>query len=247
MNNSGEWKPGRFAFKDGKLEISTDRAELAVQSRLITWLVAEAFNEHFLKHCRGRLLDLGCGKVPFYEFYRNHVEETVCADWGNTLHGSRHVDVTCDLTKPLPFQDDEFDTVLLSDVLEHIATPQQLMNEVSRVLRRNGRLILNVPFMYWLHETPHDYYRYTEFALRRMTELSGLDVLLLEPLGGPSAVLADISAKRLIQIPGIGSLLARMVQSLCRVWLQLAKRNVVGNDGKQLFPSEYFMIARKPG
>jgi len=38
MDNSGEWKPGGFAVKDGKLGISTDRAELAVQSRLITWL-----------------------------------------------------------------------------------------------------------------------------------------------------------------------------------------------------------------
>ena len=74
----------------------------------------------------------------------------------------------------LPFGDSEFDTIILSDVLEHIPVPEHLWKEMARILSRNGKIIMNVPFYYCLHEAPHDCSRYTEFALRRFVEMSGL-------------------------------------------------------------------------
>jgi SAM-dependent methyltransferase len=108
------------------------------------------------------LLDLGCGKVPFYARYREYVSETVCVDWSNSLHGNGHVDAECDLTQELPFADASFDTILLSDVLEHIPAPERLWREMARLLKPGGELLSSVPFFYWLHEEPYDYYRYTK-------------------------------------------------------------------------------------
>jgi len=51
-------------------------------------------------------------------------------------------------TKKLPFNENEFDTVILSDVLEHLPTPENIINEIYRVLAKNGKLLLNVPFLY---------------------------------------------------------------------------------------------------
>ena len=108
------------------------------------------------------------------------------------------------MTKELPFDDNEFDTIILSDVLEHIPVPEQLWNEMTRILAHNGKIIMNVPFYYWLHEEPYDYYRYTEFALRRYVEMSALNLILLEPLGGAPEVMADIFAKNISLLPKLG-------------------------------------------
>jgi SAM-dependent methyltransferase len=175
------------------------------------------------------------------------VEEVTCVDWQNTAHGTQHVDHVCDLTGPLPLADDAFDTVLLSDVLEHIPTPQRLMDEIARVLKPGGKLILNVPFLYWLHETPHDFHRYTEFALRRLAESARLDVVVLEPFGGPLEVIADIAAKRLVRVPGVGGLLSQGVQSVCRVWVACLRAVGRRRPVVAKFPSGYFLVAQKHG
>ena len=63
------------------------------------------------------------------------------------------------------------------------------MRGLARVLRPGGKLLLCVPFFYWIHEEPHDYYRYTEFALARFCELSELKIICLEAYGGLPEVL----------------------------------------------------------
>ena len=82
---------------------------------------------------------------------------------------------------------------------------------MSRLLAPGGKVLLNVPFYYQLHEEPHDYYRYTEFALRRFAENTGFEVLHLEAIGGAVEILADLMAK-LLCAPGCRG--ARAVQYL---------------------------------
>src|SRR5206468_3217360 len=101
-------------------------------------------------------------------------------DWPNSPHGVTHADVIADLGRPLPFPSSCFDGVLLSSVLEHLADPVATLGEASRVLRPGGVLVLELPFLYWLHEEPHDFGRYTEFALRRFADMVGLEVKLLQ-------------------------------------------------------------------
>lgn len=45
----------------------------------------------------------------------------------------------------LPFKDASFDTVLCSEVLEHLENDKKALIEVSRILKRNGRVIISVP------------------------------------------------------------------------------------------------------
>lgn len=245
MKNVNQWRPSRYIVSNGTLYPSRNTRELAVSSRLYVGLNAQAYNEHFHQHCRGRLLDLGCGKVPFYEFYRDYVDGIVCVDWNGTLHGAKHVDVFCDLTKRLPFNNQEFDTVLLSDVLEHIPTPQCLIREIARILRVDGKLILNVPFAYNLHESPHDYFRYTEFALRRMVEAAGLEVAILQSYGSTITVVADGLAKSVCRSPLVGGALAACIQSCASIVLMLTRRINRASTYSSRFPSMYFLVARK--
>jgi hypothetical protein len=57
--------------------------------------------------------------------------------------------------------------------MEHLAEPESFLGETYRVLRKKGKIILTTPFMWGIHEAPHDYYRYTEYGLRYLLEKTG--------------------------------------------------------------------------
>ena len=146
---------------------------------------------------RGLLLDLGCGKIPLYEIYRDRISDSVCVDWPKSLHTNPNIDHEFDLNHPIPLPDGHFDTVLLTDVLEHLPNPWLLWKEISRLLKPFGKAMVGVPFLYWIHEAPYDYYRYTEHALRRFCDENGFNVVEIESYGGPVEVILDIIAKQI--------------------------------------------------
>jgi len=215
---------------------------VAVASRIMADAIARMYGEYLPRHARGRLIDLGCGKAPLYVVYRDLVDAVTCVDWAGSLHRNEHLDCECDLSRPLPFGDAQFDTIVLSDVLEHIADPQALCREMARILAPGGRLLMNTPFYYWLHEVPHDYYRYTEFALRDLLARSGLEVLHLEPLGGIREVLADLTARCLERVPGAGPPLADLVQIAASA-VGRRPAGAAGPPKTELFPLGYFLVA----
>lgn len=242
MKYSESWKPTKFAFRDGRIEVGPS---VSGGSWGLTHLVAKAYQRHLPAHARGKLIDLGCGTVPLYAAYRSLVEEVTCVDWASNKHDARHLDVEHDLNRPLPLATDRYDTVILSDVLEHIRRPEPLLAEVARILAPGGKLLLNVPFFYWLHEQPYDYFRYSEHALRSFMNECGLELILLESLGGVPEVLADVLGKHLNQLPVVGSSAARLLQrcgGIVNAFPPFARALAPSN---QRFPMGYFLVAAK--
>ena len=244
MKHEAEWVPTKYATRGGHLHAGPE-ARGAVW--LIAELVAEGYERLLSEHARGRLVDLGCGRVPLYGAYRARVASVTCVDWSESAHGGRHLDVTTDLGERLPFEDGAFDTVILSDVLEHLARPDVLLGEIARVLAPGGRLIGNTPFLYWLHEQPHDHFRYTEHALRLLARAAGLEPLLVEPFGGGLEVVTDVLAKHAAVVPLVGrplaEVLGRGVHLLTRSGV--ARRALAAS--RQRFPLGYFFVAERVG
>jgi len=242
MRNQDRWVATKFESHRGHLRGSRVANELGVGSRLICDLVAAEYDRHLSQHATGRLLDLGCGKAPLFGAYQPFVTEVICVDWA----AGDYIDVECDLSQPLLFEDGRFDTIILSDVLEHIAEPAALWREMTRVLAPGGKVIMNVPFYYSIHAHPHDYYRYTNFALERFVQTNGLKLLYLVPVGGVVEIFADLTAKVLSKGGRIGESLAAFTQS---VVLHFG-RTLIGarllRVSSRLFPLGYFMIAQKP-
>lgn len=245
MKNKDRWIPSKFVHRKGKLIGSRNPKELGIGSRLVADITAGFYDTNLKRYAGGKLIDLGCGKVPLFETYKDLVSDNICVDWEQTFHKNDYLDFECDLTKELPFNDGEFDTIILSDVLEHIPQPGKFWREMSRILVKKGKILMNVPFYYWLHETPHDYYRYTEYALRRFAESTDFEILLLEALGGTPEILADILAKHLQKIPFLGSPLAIGIQYLTHAFIRTSLGKYLSKKTSKTFPLGYFLVAEK--
>lgn len=121
----------------------------------------------------GRVLDLGCADCRARDWLVNC--QYVGLDYPLTardLYGTRP-DVFGD-GAALPFADASFDTVLLLDVLEHVADADAVLHEIARVLRPRGRVLISMPFLYPVHDAPHDYRRYTSHGLMERVRRAGL-------------------------------------------------------------------------
>jgi SAM-dependent methyltransferase len=208
------WKPTKICTPS--LTVPADAASVGAGSTLMATLVGRWYAAVLVQHARGVMVELGAGAMPYYDLYRRQVQEVWCLDWPQSLHLQPHADLWCDLNAGIPLCSGMADTLMLADVLEHIYRPQALLAEMHRVLRPGGVAVLNTPFMYWVHEAPHDYFRYTPHALERMARDAGFEVLRLDAVGGSLCVLADVAGKLLQSLRvfgvGLGAPLARGVQ-----------------------------------
>lgn len=243
MRDSEAWQPTKYVERGGNWRVSGDPRELSPASRLSSSLALAATERAIATHARGHLADFGCGKVPLYGLYRSFVDQVTCIDWPQSLHAGHHIDVAADLNQRIGLPDEAFDTILSSSVLEHIWAHGTFWDEMVRTLRPGGKIILIVPFVYGLHEEPHDYFRWTRHALARACEERGLRVRELEAYGGGFDVLADLFVRSLgaVSMPLAGwtaSLLAKLLRG------GLSRR--LSPHGHAKLPLGYVLVAEKP-
>jgi SAM-dependent methyltransferase len=237
MKNKENWKPKRFT-KDAKGRI------IGTHNHKI---IGHSYEPMIKKYATGILADIGCGDVPYYHFYKDLVEDNICIDWENSSLELSFLDHHADLNKPLTFlESNSFDTVLSTDVLEHIHEPALLFSEMTRILKSNGHLILAVPFLYWIHDNPHDYHRYTHFMLREFCKKNNLEVVELEAYGGLPEIIFDLIYKGY----GYFNLPLKSFFYPCFNFLGrfMSKRGFVKRmsiNSRPTFPMGYILVARK--
>ena len=197
MKIESQWKPTKYEYRKGRLRANKDY--VGDRSIFIADIVAGLYDNWIKRTARGNLLDLGCGTVPFYESYKPYVKTITCMDWKNCTHDINHIDKAVDLNIA-DFPANSYDTIILSDVLEHIYKPHQLLERIYNSLKQNGILLLNTPFTYWEHEVPYDYFRYTRYWYERTAKEIGFEIINITAIGNDNyAVMIDILSKTLEQ------------------------------------------------
>lgn len=138
------------------------------------------------KYAKGKLLDLGCGNKPYKEWYEPLTESFTGCD---AIQSSENVVDDICLASELPYETASFDTVFSTQVLEHVFEQQQMINEAARVLKKDGHIILSVPFTWELHEEPYDFFRITKHGLKEMFEKAGFEIEYIMANGGKWAAM----------------------------------------------------------
>jgi SAM-dependent methyltransferase len=176
---------GADSFLDPRCAVSTLDV-YAVRRAILLALTARAPEFH------GRLLDVGCGRMPYRSLLLrppSRVAHYIGLDLAGGAYGDP--DVAWD-GRTMPLEDRSVDCAIVIEVLEHCPEPEIVLREVVRVLRPGGLVFFTVPFLWPLHDVPHDEYRYTPFALERHLRNTGLSQITLQALGGWDASAAQM-------------------------------------------------------
>lgn len=120
---------------------------------------------------RGLVLNIGGGTRTYEDLLHDAGSRMVVTDWPSSPTRNR-VDVYCD-AHTLPFGSGVFDSVLCTEVLEHLSDPGRAVAEIHRVLRGGGAALLTTPFQYQAHQRPFDFFRFTYDGLRLLARNAG--------------------------------------------------------------------------
>lgn len=133
--------------------------------------------KHASFYANGKLLDIGCGKKPYRELFEQRVSKYIGLDLNNTI-----ADIKADILKA-KLRKNSYDTVLCTQVLEHVEDPNMLLEKIFFILKPGGTLILTAPLTGGLHEIPRDYFRFTKYGLFTLLKKSGYKVKYLKEEG----------------------------------------------------------------
>ena len=242
MRNPELWKPTRLVRNRRTGVFEVNHAGIFGGSGYSTELQTRKYIPLIQAHISGHVLDMGCGPVPYYELYADRTTSSTCVDRRQDPHVAQLLDQVVDLNDPLPFPDSSFDSVLLTDVLAHMRRPWEVVQEIGRVLKPGGKVVITAPFVYWLCEYPHEYYHPTRFALEDLCQGAGLEVIHIEPYGGQADVLMDTLNKIMS-----GSFSNRVFRLLARSveltgWIRRNRERT-----QETYALGYSVVARKPG
>lgn len=140
----------------------------------------------------GTVLDVGSGTGNRYKDLFKYQKYTTM-----DVYEGDGIDIVAKAEK-IPLPDSSIDSVVCTQVFEHLKYPFESSREIYRVMKKGGHLLLTVPQMNELHEEPNDFFRYTKFGLISMFEEAGFRTIAYEQRGGFFTTVAQIKIRYLI-------------------------------------------------
>ena len=154
----------------------------------------------FSKYAKNKyVLDVGCGDKPYEGILKEQAAFYIGIDVPWSYHDVAKANIFSS-ADCLPFSDNQFDVIFCTEVLEHLPDTSLALKEFYRVCKPNGYLFLSVPFLHGIHESPHDYYRFTRYGLKYVIEMSGFKPISINPIGEMIAVNITFLVQLLIKV-----------------------------------------------
>jgi len=138
---------------------------------------------------RARVLDAGAGEMRHSQYFKRQRYVGVDLGVGDAAWDYGKLDAIADLTA-LPFPDACFDACINIVTLEHVRNPLAALTEMKRTLAAGGRALIIVPHEWEVHQSPHDYFRYTRHGMAYLLDAAGFGEYTIHPVGGYFRLLA---------------------------------------------------------
>lgn len=217
------------------------------------WLLydqADKYLQEYTPHYKGVLLDMGCADAPYKDFFLKYADKYIGIDWTNSLHETT-VDIISDLNNKIELEDEYADTIIALNVLEHLNEPQVFINECYRLLKPGSSIVLHIPFQWWIHEAPHDYFRYTPYGLKYLLEKAGFQNIHVQPTSGFFTMLFLKINYFSLRLTKGSPLKKRIMTSLLKPFWFLSQKLAPKFDsmhrGWSLETQSFFVVALKGG
>jgi len=192
-----------------------------------------------------RVLDVGAGDAPYAELFAH--TDYVTLDWESSPHAGARTAAISASADAIPLPDASFDAVVLTQVLEHVRRPDVVVAEIARILRPGGRLFATVPFVWELHEEPHDYWRFTRYALEALLMDAGLDATAIVPRSDSLSALAQLMTNVAwsLHVANADPRAPQAANTLRELAAEVAR--LAPLDTRRVLPLGYTIEARRPG
>jgi len=151
-----------------------------------------------------RIIELGAAGNYYKNFAANR-ENYVTSNLGEGC------DIKLDMTN-LDLPDDSVDALVSVFALEHVYDFPSVFQEQYRVLKPGGRILLAVPFLYYYHAAPDDFFRFTESALDKL--LDPLTILSKQAIGNRWLLFSELLHEKVVmgsKRKPLGRLILRMI------------------------------------
>lgn len=200
----------------------------------------------------GVLFDVGCGSKPYKKLFEPYVTEYLGLEYSpDSGYRGNAADLCGDAAK-LPMADKCVDTILCTEVMEHIHDPESAVREFARILRPGGTLITTAPFVYPIHDK-YDFFRYSPDGLAAIMTRHGLTIESVKPLSGTAVTLALIFNLYWYDVGFMWTKWMYPLGVLLRpiLWFFCFLVNMIGGLFEALLPSNHLAfnhltVARKP-
>ncbi|CEG13819.1 Methylase/methyltransferase [groundwater metagenome] len=159
-----------------------------------------------------RILDVGCGIKPYEFLFKNSEYIGIDIEGGGHREEYKKVDKYFD-GKNIPFQNDYFDLVICTQVIEHTLEYEYLLKEIHRVLKKGGILLLTAPFVWNEHEVPHDFFRFTQYAHLNILKKLNFETEYIKPSCGFFSTIGQLLSAFFIENLGTKNLIIKFLVS----------------------------------
>lgn len=155
------------------------------------------------------IIDVGAGDCPHKNLcgHLNYVSQDFC-QYKPGATGIENQDWKygkIDIVSPIydiPVSGDAYDSVLCTEVLEHVFEPIRVISEIVRILKPGGVLILTAPVCSTTHQNPYYFYNgFSENWYIEAMKRNGMDIVEIEHSGN----FYDYHAQELAKIPEVAS------------------------------------------
>jgi SAM-dependent methyltransferase len=195
-------------------------------------------------HARGRLLDVGAGRGAWQP-----VLERAGVRYESLERAPRGAFVPTflgDVLDMAAVDDNAYDTLFCSQVLEHVPDPMLALSEMKKKLKPGGKLLITVPFVARRHELPHDYFRYTQEGLGALLARAGFRVDEVTTYGGLASLIhhqvSVLTLGATLPLPVVG----RAAWSLNQPFSRLIPKLDRALDRSALLPLGVLAVAENP-